>query len=209
MKKTIAAAAMIAALVSCGPKATDLFNGKDLTGWEFVLADDTPAADVFKAEDGEIHIAGQPFGYMYYSVEKFSDFVYEAEWAWPEEPANSGLFFLIAETSNPFPNGIECQLKAGNAGDMIMLGGSRLEEYVAPEEDPSPRFPLMQKLEESSEKPAGEWNSGRIEVVDGHIKVYINGVLQNEGTNPCKEGYVALQSEGGPVKFRNVKVTRL
>lgn len=214
MKRTIIAAfAAITALAACNnapkPETIDLFNGTDLSGWEFVVADETvPASQVFSAVDGEIHITGEPFGYMYYAAEKFSDFTLEAEWSWFEEPKNSGIFLLIEETTNPFPNGIECQLWAGNAGDFVLLGGSMLEEYVAPEGEPKSKFPKMVKKEASSEKPVGEWNQARIEVKDGHITVYINGVLQNEGTDPVKEGYVALQSEGGPVKFRNVRITR-
>lgn len=209
----IAAAAALSVLAACNnaPKVQtiDLFNGNDLAGWEFVVADDAvPASQVFSAVDGEIHITGEPFGYMYYAAEKFSNYTLEAEWSWFEEPKNSGIFLLIADTSNPFPNGIECQLMAGNAGDFVLLGGSDMEEYVAPEGEPRPKFPKIVKKEASSEKPVGEWNKARIEVKDGHITVYINGVLQNEGTDPVKEGYVALQSEGGPIKFRNVRITR-
>lgn len=212
-RNIIAASAALFALAACSnaPKTEtiDLFNGTDLTGWEFVVADDAvPASQVFSAVDGEIHITGEPFGYMYYAAEKFSNYTLEAEWSWFDEPKNSGIFLLIAETTNPFPNGIECQLMAGNAGDFVLLGGSDMEEYVAPEGEGRPKFPKIIKKEASSEKPVGEWNHARIEVNDGHITVYINGVLQNEGTDPVKEGYVALQSEGGPIKFRNVRITR-
>lgn len=212
-RNIIAASAALFALAACSnaPKTEtiDLFNGTDLTGWEFVVADDAvPASQVFSAVGGEIHITGEPFGYMYYAAEKFSNYTLEAEWSWFDEPKNSGIFLLIAETSNPFPNGIECQLMAGNAGDFVLLGGSDMEEYVAPEGEGRPKFPKIIKKEASSEKPVGEWNHARIEVNDGHITVYINGVLQNEGTDPVKEGYVALQSEGGPIKFRNVRITR-
>lgn len=214
MKRNIieaAAALFVLSACSDAPKTEtiELFNGKDLTGWEFVVADDAvPASQVFSAVDGEIHITGEPFGYMYYAAEKFSNYTLEAEWSWFDEPKNSGIFLLIAETTNPFPNGIECQLMAGNAGDFVLLGGSDMEEYVAPEGEERPKFPKIVKKEASSEKPVGEWNQARIEVKDGHITVYINGVLQNEGTDPVKEGYVALQSEGGPIRFRNVRITR-
>ena len=44
---------------------------------------------------------------------------------------------------------------------------------------------------------------------NGVITVYINGELQNIGTNKVKEGYIALQSEGNDVEFRSVVLTRL
>lgn len=42
-----------------------------------------------------------------------------------------------------------------------------------------------------------------------HIAVCVNGVLQNECTGSVRSGYIALQSEGGPVEFRNIWLTRL
>lgn len=54
---------------------------------------------------------------------------------------------------------------------------------------------------------AGEWNEANIFVKDGVITVYVNGVYQNTGTNKVKEGHIGLQSEGGPIQFRNVTLT--
>jgi hypothetical protein len=53
----------------------------------------------------------------------------------------------------------------------------------------------------------GEWNKAKIEVKSGVITIYINGELQNKGTNKVKKGYIGLQSEGGPIQFRNMKLT--
>ena len=187
----------------------NLFNGKDLSNWNFVVADESVSPeDVYSVQDGVILIQGNPFGYMY-TKNKYSDYVLELEWSWVDGESNSGIFLAIAEMSNPFPNGIECQLRAGSAGDFVMLGGSMLDEYVKPEGGGTTRFPVMQKREESSEKPVGEWNNAKIEVKNGKITVTINGVLQNQGTNKVKEGYIGLQSEGGMIQFRNVKLTNM
>jgi len=187
----------------------NLFNGKDLSNWNFVVADESVSPeDVYSVQDGVILIQGNPFGYMY-TKNKYSDYVLELEWSWVDGESNSGIFLAIAETSNPFPNGIECQLRAGSAGDFVMLGSSMLDEYVKPEGGGTTRFPVMQKREESSEKPVGEWNNAKIEVKNGKITVTINGVLQNQGTNKVKEGYIGLQSEGGLIQFRNVKLTNM
>ena len=115
---------------------------------------------------------------------------------------------MIADpkAGNAFPNSIECQLQAGNAGDFVLLGGSDMEEYVAPASG-RPNFPVIKKREASNEKPVGEWNKAKIEVKDGKITVYINGVFQNQGTSKVKEGHIGLQSEGGPIQFRNLKLT--
>ena len=194
-------------VVSCG-QTEQLFNGKDLSNWKFIVdGDKAPANDVYMVRDGNIHIQGMPFGYMY-TEKKYKDYTLELEWRWIGEATNSGIFMMIAtpQQGNAFPTAIECQLKAGDAGDFVMLSGSDLDEYVAPA-DGRPAFPVIKKREASNEKPVGEWNKAKIVVKDGKITVYINGVFQNQGTNKVKEGHIGLQSEGGPLQFRNLKIT--
>ena len=171
-------------------KTTKLFNGKDLSGWNFVVdKNSVPAEQVYSVKDGVINITGQPFGYMY-TKEKYGDYKLHVEYRWPngKEKANSGIFLLIEEPKNPFPNGIECNLMLDNAGDFVLLGGSDLTEYQNKPGQPRPSFP-------------------KIFVKNGVITVYINGVYQNTGTNKVKEGYIGLQSEGKEVQFRNVTIT--
>ena len=184
-------------------KTTKLFNGKDLSGWNFVVdKNSVPAEQVYSVKDGVINIIGQPFGYMY-TKEKYGDYKLHVEYRWPngKEKANSGIFLLIEEPKNPFPNGIECNLMLDN------VGGSDLAEYQNKPGQPRPSFPKIQKANLDSEKPAGEWNEANIFVKNGVITVYINGVYQNTGTNKVKEGYIGLQSEGKEVQFRNVTIT--
>ena len=62
----------------------------------------------------------------------------------------------------------------------------------------------------SSEKATGEWNTMEVICKGDTIEVYVNGVLQNRGTNvSLNKGSVCLQSEGGDIEFRNVFLTRL
>jgi hypothetical protein len=185
-----------------------LFNGKDLSNWNFVVdSNKVSPEEVFSVQDGVIVIHGEPFGYMY-TKKKYGNCTIELEWSWIDKATNSGIFLLIAEPKNPFPNGIECQLKAGNAGDFVLLGGSDLLEYKLPTGvTERPKFPVIAKQQESNEKPVGQWNKAKIVLQDGVITVYINGTLQNKATNKVKEGYIGLQSEGGPLQFRDVKVT--
>jgi hypothetical protein len=183
-----------------------LFNGTDLSEWNFVIQDDAvPAEQIYSVAEGIIQITGTQFGYMY-TKEKYGNYILHAEWRWVEakESNNSGIFLLVETPSNPFPNGIECQLAAGQAGDFILLNGSDLAEYVQNPNEPRPKFPMVYKKNASSEKPAGEWNKADIAVKDGVITVYINDVYQNTGTNKVKTGYICLQSEGAAVQFRNV-----
>jgi hypothetical protein len=187
----------------------DLFNGTDLSNWNFVLEkNNVPAEKVFYVKDGLIHITGEPLGYMY-TGQKYGNYHLRAEWRWPQGvESNSGIFLLIEKPDIPFPNGIECQLKAGNAGDFVLLNGSDLAEYKNPESG-RPKFPVIKKSETSSERVAGEWNCADVYCRDGVITVYINDVFQNKGTNKIKEGYIGLQSEGKNVEFRNVTLMPL
>ena len=199
MKKRMLSLAVLAASLFCfsnganAQKTEKLFNGKDLSNWNFVVdKNSVPADQVYSVRDGKIFIIGQPFGYMY-TKEKYSDYKLHVEWRWPngDSNANSGIFLHIADLKNPFPNGIECNLQAGRAGLFVLLGG-----------------PVVKNVNPSSEKPAGEWNEANIFVKDGVITVYINGVYQNTGTNKVKEGHIGLQSEGKEVEFRNVTLTK-
>jgi hypothetical protein len=186
-----------------------LFDGHDLNNWNFVVeGDTTPPEQVFSVADGAILIQGTPFGYMY-TKEKYSNFTLHAAWRWVNEPSNSGIFLLISNPANPFPTAIECQLHAGDAGDFVLLNGAELNEYVQPAGADRPKFPVVKKQHDSSEVPTGQWNKAVIHVNDGRIKVFVNDVLQNEGTSPVKEGYIGLQSEGKQVQFQNVTITPL
>ena len=193
---------------SCKQQSMEIFNGKDLSNWEFVLENDGVTADeVYSVSDGIITIKGEPLGYMY-TKEKYRNYTLELEYRWVDNESNSGIFVLIEEPTNPFPNGIECQLKAGQAGDFVLLGGSDLNEYTLPEGvTERPAFPVIDKLEASSEKATGEWNKAKIVVLDGYITVYINDVLQNRATSNVMEGHIGLQSEGEAIQFKDIVIS--
>ena len=190
---------------SCKQQSNEIFNGKDLSNWNLVVENDAvPANEVYSVNDGVITIIGQPFGYMY-TKGKYKNYTLELEYRWVDNATNSGIFILIEDPTNPFPKGVECQLKAGLAGDFVLLAGSDLDEYTLPEGiTERPDFPVIDKKETSSEKPTGEWNKVKIVVEDGVVTVFINDVLQNRATSKVMEGYIGLQSEGGPIQFKNI-----
>ena len=203
---TFFAAAMLAVLMTAcagNDGRTELFNGKDLTGWELVLAPDSavPATEVYTVKDGNIRIAGQPFGYMR-TERKYGDYTFHAEWRWVGEGTNSGIFHRVQDGDKLWPNAIECQLCSGKAGDFVMLGGSKIQEMECVEQ-----FPVKNRVGDY-ENPAGEWNTAKVVCKGNKITVYINGQLQNECTCDSTEGYIALQSEGGPLEFRNVYIEK-
>lgn len=212
MRKTIlfVFAAFLILGWSCTQDNGQIFNGKDLSNWNFVVENDVvPGNEVYTVKDGQISIKGEPLGYMY-TKEKYGNFTLELEYKWAAEVSNSGIFVLIEDPINPFPNGIEIQLAAGKAGDFVLLGGSDMLEYTLPEGvSERPKFPVIEKNQTSSELPAGEWNKVRITVEDSVIDVYINGVHQNRATGTVREGHIGLQSEGKEILFRNLVLTKM
>jgi hypothetical protein len=188
---------------SSGNEIIRLFNGKNLSNWKFVLKDPSvDARKVFSVQNGVIHIKGDPFGYMR-TKDVYSDYRLHVEWRWPVEASNSGVFVHGQQPDTIWLKCIECQLQAGNAGDFVCMNGAEMTEHT----DKSKR--LVKKLAASSEKPAGEWNTMEVVCISNTIEVFVNGVLQNKGTNvTVSKGYICLQSEGKDVEFRNVFLTR-
>ncbi len=204
VKSILTAAVVVVLMTACGGNSAkkELFNGKDLTGWVCVLdsASDVPASDVYSVQDGNIFIKGQPFGYMR-TAEKYADYTLHVEWRWMGEGTNSGIFQRVQDGDKIWPNSIECQLCSGKAGDYVMLGGSKISEIECKGE-----FPVKERNGDF-ENPVGEWNTAEIVCKGQTITVYINGQLQNQCTGENTDGYIALQSEGGPIEFRNIYIT--
>ena len=112
-----------------------------------------------------------------------------------------------------WPHCIEAQLKHENAGDLVLMGKGAGVTYqdsaymITSEES---RYKVIPKLEDSSEKPVGEWNSYDITTLDGDIEIIVNGVLQFSGTGMTPtEGNILLQSEGSAMQFRNIYLEQL
>jgi hypothetical protein len=175
-----------------------LFNGEDLDDWEIVLKD--PMADpdsTFYVENGVINTTGEPFGYVR-TKDRYENYNLITEWRWKEEPGNSGVFLHI-QNDTIWPVCLECQLMNQKAGDFVCFPGFDFTEHVDKDKW------AVAKMEEPSEKPAGEWNRYDIRVEGDSVSIYVNDVLQNVATNTnYTEGYIALQSEGAPLQFRNV-----
>jgi len=181
-----------------------IFNGTDLVNWTFFLRD--PSADaskVFSIQNNVIHITGDPFGYMR-TRDTYSDYTLHLEWRYPFELTNSGIFIHAQTPDTIWPQCIEVQLKAGNAGDFVCMGESDMNERI----DKSSR--VVPKKAESTEKAVGEWNTMEITCIGDNIDVMVNGVIMNKATGvSVKEGHICLQSEGKDIEFRNVYITRL
>ncbi|OHB79736.1 MAG: hypothetical protein A2Z25_00610 [Planctomycetes bacterium RBG_16_55_9] len=188
-----------------GAKKVTLWNGKDFAGWKLYLPDDAVnVEDVWAVEDDVIHCKGKPNGYMR-TEREFRNYRLHLEWRWPEAPVNSGVLLHASGPDKVWPKCIECQLKSGSAGDIVLMNGAGITADGKDWQDPGKQFVVIRKKQASNEKPAGQWNTYDIECEKGSIRCYVNDVLQNEGTNAtATAGWICLQSEGGPIEFRNI-----
>ena len=182
---------------------TVLFNGKDLTGWVAVTASESEEP-VFKVEDGCIMVSGKPNGYLR-TARQYGDYTLHVEWRWIGKGTNSGIFQRVQAGDKVWPSAYECQLHAGDAGDVVSLGGARIAEIPY---DPNVKFPKKVRNHHGAaiELPEGEWNRAEIICKGNKMMIYINGSYENLVTTEATSGYIALQSEGGPLAFRNVYI---
>ena len=109
-------------------KAKDLFNGKDLSGWEYFLVEpELKMEDVWSVQDGLLTCKGKPMGYIA-TKETFENFKLIVEWRWPGKPDNSGVLLRITGEPAALPKCVEAQLKSGSAGDIWAFKGFQVKE---------------------------------------------------------------------------------
>lgn len=196
MKKVLFCLVFVAVVLSgCEGPHTQLFNGKDLSGWKAVLKEEAEEL-TFVADGNVLHISGQPFGYLR-TEKSYSNYTLHLEWRWTgPEGVDGGIFHFLRGEDKVWPQGVQLQMTPGDMG--MLMGGIPIEGI----EGPFYRKPRM--VQESPEKPVGEWNSMEFVCRDGAIKAFLNGVLVNEAVCEAREGYIGIQSEGGPMDVRNV-----
>lgn len=204
-KVTILFFAITFIMQTVSAQTINLFNGKDLSGWKSWTTDNSK--EVFTVRDGKIHCAGNPMGFLY-TEKTYDNFKLHVEWRWDGEPSNSGIFIFMQPEMKCWPNAVEVQLCAGEAGNFVLLGGSDVQEFKVKDGEKRPAFPVVNGNQTGIENIAGEWNVADITVKDGTLTVYINGTLQNYGSKSMhKSGHIGLQSEGKNIEFRNIKLT--
>jgi len=176
-----------------------LFNGGDLTGWELMNPNQTNG---FAAEDGVlVNNPVQPENGEHISYgnirtqQEFEDFNLKLEVNVPEGN-NSGVYLRgIYE--------IQVVDSYGKPVDSHNMGA--LYSRITPDS--------------AAEKPAGEWQSMDITLVDRHVTVILNGkkIIDNEpawgptggamSADVLAPGPIYLQGDHGKVSYRNIVLT--
>ena len=217
---------VLAFLVACratgAGETVRLFDGRDLAGWHADVPDkDTnpvlPAS--FEVHDGLLVSLGTPQGHLITDA-SFHDYRLVVEYRWPAEPGNCGV---LVHASKPrrlygmFPQSIECQMQAGEAGDFWCIGEDitvpEMEKRRGPKESwgvDGEKARRIRNLTDGSEKPPGQWNQMVIECRGREIAVWVNGDEVNRGTScTADHGQIALQAEGARCEFRRIELTPL
>jgi hypothetical protein len=199
------------------PQFVEMFNGKDLSGWVNINTD----PDTWKIRDGMVICSGRPIGVMC-SEKQYENFVLHIEWTHLEAGGNSGVFVWSnakPDERSRLPNGVEVQMLELAWPDLNMRNGVRPPDaYVHGElfgvggvktTPDNPRGERSMSIENRA-KGKGEWNTYDVVAVDGTIKLSVNGKFVNGITRSTqKKGYFCLESEGGEIHFRNMRILEL
>ena len=189
-------------------QSKQLFNGKDLTGWEHV------GPGKFVIEEGTIKTEGG-MGLLYYKGEAFGNCTIRVVFKTVSTPgANSGVYIRMPEQpKDPWYGvhfGYEVQID-GQADDWHATGA----------------IYSLAKIEKRVQKPAGEWNTMEIVLKGSETVVRLNGEQINDYKEgqPVPErkqwfepvrgpradtGYIGLQNHDGKsvVVFKEISVSR-
>ena len=180
-------------------KPIKLFNGKDLSGWKlidpekangFKVVDGTLMNNPVQPEDGE-HIS---YGNIR-TLQEFKDFNLKLEVNVPEGN-NSGVYL----------RGLyEIQVVDSYGKELDSHNMGALYSRITPSE--------------AAEKPAGEWQTFDITLVDRHVTVIFNGkkIIDNQpvwgptggamSSDVLSPGPIYLQGDHGNVAYRNIVLT--
>lgn len=163
-----------------------LFDGTDLSHFNQVGEAEWEIIDDYVEADG------YTWSYLV-TKESYGDFQLELEF-WPSPDANSGVY-------------IRCQ----NPEHVRSDSGYEINIYDQ-NENPDNRTGAIIHFSAPMETivAGGRWNTYEITADGPHITVRLNGTLVNElEDDTYASGPIALQNNGGLIRFRNVRVKRL
>lgn len=190
-----------------------LFDGRTLTGWHAYQAA-MGVTTGWSVDNGDIRTEGTARDLV--SDQQYSSFELELEWK-VAKGSNSGVFYWANEgTAEIYENAPEMQI-LDNGGhpdgkSPLTAAGALYALYPVPLTLP---------------KPVGEWNQVRIVARGSHVQTYLNGVKTADVNFDSKafkakvaaskfkawqtfglsrRGHIGLQSHGGVVWFRNIRI---
>ena len=176
-----------------------LFDGESLFGWR------ATGGAKWEVKEGEIRTDGAKPGFLM-STSEWGDYELSLEFRAPAD-TNSGVFLRtptepkdpardcyelnIAPADNPFPTGsFVARQKAEN-----------------PSPSPSPERGRGSEVR-GGESDSDDWHTFKVVAWEGWITVELDGerVADYTDKSPVRIGHIGLQSNRGPVAFRNIRL---
>jgi hypothetical protein len=200
---------------------------KELGQEDFVRVNCDP--ETFTWNGGTVRCTGKPIGALR-SVKPYTNFEMVAQWRHLSSAGNSGIFVwspratLDALKRDQLPEGIEIQVldhgytaqyekQTGKKadwftthGDVFPVGKSKMTPFEPVAPGGSGRsFPRK-----SLSRKTPEWNHYYIRCINGEVRLWVNGEEVSGGTDCSpRTGHLALESEGAPVEFKNIRLREL
>ncbi|MBQ17730.1 MAG: hypothetical protein CMJ65_11450 [Planctomycetaceae bacterium] len=202
-------------------------------GWKTLSLDDFQnvncAKETWTQKGGTIFCTGRPVG-VAKSKTTYKNFELVVEWRHMKSAGNSGVFLWAVEKSfaglkpGQLPKGgIEVQVldlgyetrfekKNGKKpnwftshGDVFPVGTSDMKPFPPAAPNGKRSFPSKRLV-----KGVGVWNHYYVRAINGEVRLWVNGE-EVSGGHDCRpaDGFLALESEGSPVEFRNLRIRRL
>lgn len=234
MKLHLTLAALFTALSFASAEEKEIFNGKDLTGWE-------GNKDLWSVKDGAITGITPPDPanpekgiikhntFLVWKGGTVADF--ELTFQFRIEKGNSGVQYRSKELApgefGPIISGYQADFEAGEKYSGILyeergrgILALRGEKTVI-KPGPDGKKPVVEKAGTVGDSAAiqaaikkEDWNEYRIVAKGNHVQHFINGmqtvdVTDEDTANAPKEGLLALQIHQGPpmvVQFKNFKL---
>ncbi|WP_353549445.1 DUF1080 domain-containing protein [Sediminibacterium sp. KACHI17] len=197
---------------------TKLFNGNSLKGWRTYQ---NKPSDSWMVQDGVLYCKGNKNGQHadLITEEQFENFELSLEWK-IAPGANSGILYLVSEK---FP----ATYHSGPEYQLIDDKGfpSKLEDWQKTGANYAMNIPVT-----DATRRAGEWNTTKIIVNQGHVEHWLNGQKiveyqlwdenwkKNKANGKWKDmdsygsvksGHIALQDHGGEAWFREIKIRKI
>ena len=194
----------IAQVTAEPPKFTQLFNGKNLEGWEGIGG---PTSN-WKVEDGVLSCTGKAGSNWIATKQEYADFELRLEYQIPKD-GNSGIFIRSPRKGTPWVNGLEIQILDDYGEKWKSLKSNQFTGAIYAVVAPSVR----------ATKKAGQWQTVRIRcngpkcdvwvnkkhVVSANFETLANQYPRVPGLKQ-KSGVIGLQNHSSPVHFRNIEI---
>jgi hypothetical protein len=194
--------------------AAELFNGKNLDGWQAIGRDESATVLAgFTVKDGLLETTTGK-GLLWFTKQKIGNATIKVVYKMSNDKGNSGVFIRIP-------------IKPQNEDDAINKG---IEVQIDNRDDDWHSTGVLYSMTKALArpyKPAGEWNTMEIKLDGLRTIVKVNGVLVTDydGVSPVpekkkpfepdrgprpEEGYIAIQhhDENCVISFKEISVTK-